>query len=212
MEDARTRPSFPAVILAGGKSSRMGEPKALLPFGEGRLIDHVAARLRPQVTGIALNANDPSIAISGVTSLPDRFADYPGPLAGIHAGLAHIRENEPGATHALIVPVDGPFFPVNLVDTLAATLTGPADIALTASGGRMHPVLGLWPTSLADRLADWLKAPPTLKVRAFLDGLPFHVTEFAFIETPLGPLDPFFNINTREDLDRARKMLEVVVN
>ena len=207
MEPVLTPPRFPAVILSGGKSSRMGEPKALLSFGTGRLIDHVAARLRPQVTGIALNANDPSITISGVPSFPDRFADYAGPLAGIHASLAHIRENEPGATHALIVPVDSPFFPTNLAETLAATLTGPADIALAASGGRMHPVLGLWPVSLTDRLADWLKAPPTLKVRAFLDGLPVHVTEFAFIETPFGSLDPFFNINTREDLDRARTII-----
>ncbi|CAN7306661.1 molybdenum cofactor guanylyltransferase [Rhizobium sp. LjRoot254] len=212
MEAILTPPRFPAVILAGGKSSRMGEPKALLPFGQGQLIDHVAARLTPQVTAIALNANDPSITLPGVAAFPDLFTDYPGPLAGIHAGLAHIRENEPGATHAFMVPVDGPFFPTNLVETLAATLTGPADIALTASGGRLHPVLGLWPVSLTDRLADWLKAPPTLKVRAFLDGLPVHVTEFLFLETPLGPLDPFFNINTREDLDHARKMLEVVVN
>jgi len=207
MEAALTPPRFPAIILSGGKSSRMGEPKALLPFGEDRLVDHIAARLRPQVTGIALNTNDPSIAIPSIMSFPDRFADYPGPLAGIHAGLAHIREHDPVATHALMVPVDGPFFPTNLAETLAATLTGRDDIALTASGGRMHPVLGLWPVSLADRLADWLKAPPTLKVRAFLDGLPVHVTEFAFVETPLGLLDPFFNINTREDLDRARTLI-----
>ncbi|UVC11498.1 molybdenum cofactor guanylyltransferase [Rhizobium sp. TH2] len=212
MEAALAPPRFPAVILAGGKSSRMGEPKALLPFGQGRLIDHVAARLTPQVTVIALNANDPSITLPGILSFPDRFADHPGPLAGIHAGLAHIRENAPDATHVLMVPVDGPFFPTNLVDTLTTTLSGPADIALTASGGRMHPVLGLWPVSLTDRLADWLKAPPTLKVRAFLAGLPVHVTEFALMETPFGPLDPFFNINTRDDLDRARKMLEVAIN
>ena len=207
MEDAVTQSRFPAIILSGGRSSRMGEPKALLPFGEGRVLDHVAARVSPQVTGIALNTNDPSITIPGVASFPDRFSDYPGPLAGIHAGLAHIRENDPAATHALIVPVDGPFFPTNLAETLAATLTGPDDIALTASGGRMHPVLGLWPVSLTDRLADWLEAPPTLRVRAFLDGLPVRVTEFPCIETPLGPLDPFFNINTREDLAQARMII-----
>jgi molybdopterin-guanine dinucleotide biosynthesis protein A len=185
----------------------MGEPKALLPFGDARLIDHVAARVAIQATGLSLNTNDPSIAIPGVPSFPDRFSGYPGPLAGIHAGLAHIRENRPGATHALIVPVDGPFFPTDLVKTLVATLTGPADIALAASGGRMHPVLGLWPVSLTECLADWLEAPPTLKVRAFLDGQPLRVTEFPFIETPLGQLDPFFNINTPEDLALARTII-----
>ena len=210
MENPAGSSRFPAVILSGGRSSRMGRPKALLPFGSGRLIDHVAARVVPQATSIALNANDPAITLAGTTTLPDRFAAFPGPLAGIHAGLVHIRAREPGASHALMVPVDGPFFPPDLAATLAASLQSPDDIALAASGGRMHPVLGLWPLSLADRLAAWLEDPPTLKVRAFLDRLPVRVTEFAFINTPRGPLDPFFNINTPDDLDHARKMLEVV--
>lgn len=210
MENPAGTSRFPAVILSGGRSSRMGRPKALLPFGSGRLIDHVAARVGPQATSIALNANDPAITLAGTASFPDSFAGFSGPLAGIHAGLVHISAQEPDANHALMVPVDGPFFPRDLADTLAASLREPEDIALAASDGRMHPVLGLWPLSLAGRLAAWLEDPPTLKVRAFLDGLPVRVTEFAFIDTPRGPLDPFFNINTPDDLDHARKMLEVV--
>lgn len=205
-------PRFPAVILSGGRSSRMGEPKALLPFGAARLIDHVAERIRPQVSAIALNTNDPAISLSGAQGFPDLFHGFQGPLAGIHAALAHAADTWPDATHVLMVPVDGPFFPRDLVATLSATLTGPEDVALTASLGRMHPVLGLWPVSLLSPLAIWLENPPTLKVRAFLDGHPLRVTEFPLIETPLGPLDPISNINTPDDLDRARKMLEVVGN
>lgn len=202
-----TTPRFPAVILAGGKSSRMGEPKALLPFGNGRLIDHVATRIRPEVSTIALNANDPAISLPGVPAFADRFHDFPGPLAGIHAGLLHVAQAHLDANHVLMLPVDSPFFPRHLAATLAAALTAQDDIALASSGGRMHPVLGLWPVTLASKLAAWLENPPTLKVRAFLEGLQVRVTEFAFIETPLGPLDPFFNINTSDDLDRARKIL-----
>lgn len=200
-------PRFPAVILSGGKSSRMGEPKALLPFGNARLIDHVAARIRPQVTAIALNANDPAISLPGVTAFPDRFEDFPGPLGGIHAALLHAAEAWPDMTHAMLLPVDSAFFPKQIVATLVATLTGPDDIALASSGGRMHPVLGLWPVSIAPKLTAWLENPPTLKVRTILDGLPVHVTDYPFVETTLGPLDPFFNVNTRDDLDYARKML-----
>jgi molybdopterin-guanine dinucleotide biosynthesis protein A len=210
MTDSDAMPRFPAVILSGGRSSRMGEPKALLPFGPARLIDHVAARIRPQAGPIALNTNDPGIVLPGSAGFPDRFTGFHGPLAGIHAALAHVAEACPGATHALVVPTDSPFFPKDLVATLAATITGPDDIALAASRGRMHPVLGLWPVTLAAKLAAWLENPPTLKVRAFLEGLPVRVTEFPLIETPLGPLDPFSNINTPDDLDRARKILEVV--
>lgn len=207
MTSPSTTTRFPAVILSGGKSSRMGEAKALLPFGPIRLIDHVAARIRPQAGPIAVNTNDVSITLPGAAGFPDRFPGFHGPLAGIHAALAHVAETYPEATHTLIVPTDSPFFPKDLVATLAATLTGPEDIALASSLGRMHPALGLWPVTLAPKLADWLENPPTLKVRAFLDGLPVRVTAFPLIDTPLGPLDPFSNVNTHADLDRARKIL-----
>lgn len=185
----------------------MGEPKALVSFGRARLIDHVADRIRPQVGSIALNSNDPDITLAGAVSFPDLFRGFHGPLAGIHASLAHVAETELDATHALLLPVDSTFFPRNIVAVLAATLTGPDDVALAASLGRMHPVLGLWPVTAVDKLRSWLENPPTLKVRAFLDGLPVRVTEFPVIETALGPLDPFSNVNTPDDLDRARKML-----
>ncbi|MGV3551927.1 molybdenum cofactor guanylyltransferase [Rhizobium sp.] len=198
---------FPAVILSGGKSSRMGEPKALVPFGRARLIDHVAERIRPQVAAIALNANDPAISLPGAVRFPDRFTGFHGPLAGIHAALAHVAETDPAASHVFLLPVDSTFFPGDIVSALAATLTGPDDVALAASLGRMHPVLGLWPVTALGALTAWLENPPTLKVRAFLQALPLRVTEFPVIETPLGPLDPFSNVNTPDDLDRARRFL-----
>jgi molybdopterin-guanine dinucleotide biosynthesis protein A len=187
----------------------MGSPKALLPFGPARLIDHVAARIAAQAGAIAINTNDPDITLRGAVSFPDIFLGFHGPLAGIHAALNHAASSWPHATHALLVPTDSPFFPRDLVTVLSETLTRPDDIALASSLGRMHPVLGLWPVRLIGKLAAWLENPPTLKVRAFLDGLPVRVTEFPVLETPLGPLDPFFNINTPGDLDRARKLLAV---
>ena len=197
---------FPGVILSGGKSSRMGEAKALLPFGRARLIDHVANRLRPQVSELHLNTNDPTIALPAIQSFGDRFTGFHGPLAGIHAALAHSREAGHTASHVAIVPVDAPFFPRDLVARLQAALTGPDDIALTMSGEQMHPVMGLWPLSLEDRLADWLANPPTLKVRAFLKDLPVRMVAFPFVTTEFGDLDPFFNVNTREDLEYAKKL------
>ena len=187
----------------------MGEAKALLPFGKARLLDHVAARLAPQVTALALNANDPDTTLDDAPHFADRFTDFPGPLAGIHASLAYAQFAWPDASHVAIVPVDAPFFPIDLIATLQATLKSPHDVALTASLGQMHPVMGLWPVSLTARLANWLANPPTLKVRAFLRDLPVSVVEFPPLETPLGELDPFFNVNTPDDLEHARKMLDV---
>lgn len=198
---------FPGVILSGGKSSRMGEPKALLPFGGGRLIDHVAARFSPQVSRLYLNSNDPAVALAGVPSFTDRFAGFAGPLAGIHAGLACMAETDSApATHVAFMAVDTPFCPSDLVERLAAALTGPDDIAIPTSLGQWHPVIGLWPLSIESRLAIWLADPPTLKVRAFLDGLPVRNVDFPVLDTRLGPLDPFFNVNTREDLEHASRL------
>lgn len=202
---------FPGVILSGGRSSRMGEAKALLPFGEGRLIDHVADRLRPQVAGIHLNSNAPGITLPATPRFGDVFEGYHGPLAGIHAALAHVRAAGIGASHVAIMPVDAPFFPKDLVARLEAALTGPGDIALTMSGGQMHPVMGLWPLSLEARLGEWLANPPALKVRAFLDGLPVRTVAFPPVATAFGDLDPFFNVNTTDDLEYARKVLDAGV-
>lgn len=201
-------PRFPGAILSGGRSSRMGEPKALVPFGAGRLIDYVAARLVPQVSRLCLNSNDPDITLTGIPSFADRFADFPGPLAGIHAALAYFSEQADTATHVAIVPVDAPFFPLDLVARLEAALTGPDDVALTMSYGRMHPVMGLWPVSTTPRLEAWLDNPPTLKVRTFLDSLPVRTVAFPPIATAAGELDPFFNVNTKDDLETARKVLD----
>lgn len=198
---------FPGIILSGGRSSRMGEPKALLPFGQARLIDHVAGRLAPQVSYLLLNSNDPRIALAGSRSVPDRFQDFPGPLAGIHAGLAHVAEHGPPTSHLATVAVDAPFFPSDLFVRLEAALTGPDDVALATSLGRQHPVMGLWPISALGPLSVWLADPPTLRVRAFLETLPVVTVDFPAIETSLGPIDPFLNINTVDDLQRARAVL-----
>jgi molybdopterin-guanine dinucleotide biosynthesis protein A len=202
------RIEFPGTILAGGRSSRMGAPKALLPFGSaGRLIDHVAARLSPQVDGLLLNANSPDISLAGVARFADRFADFPGPLGGIHASLCHVAETMPEKTHVFLLPVDMPFFPQDLAQQLRSFLAGPEELVLTRSDGRLHPVTGLWPVSLAARLGRWLEAPPTLKVRAFLDGLPVRAVDFAPRPTATGPIDPFFNVNTPEDYRLALSLI-----
>jgi molybdopterin-guanine dinucleotide biosynthesis protein A len=199
----------PGIILSGGRSTRMATPKALLPFGAGRLLDHVAARLAPQVASIGLNANDPAITLPGIPTFPDRVKGFAGPLAGIHAALAGLAEaGDPATGHAAFVTVDTPFVPSDLVARLSAALTRPDAVVLAESGGRLHPLTGLWPLETLRPLADWLADPPTLKARAFIDMLPTIRVSFPAIETPLGPIDPFFNVNTPHDLATARRLLE----
>src|SRR5713101_3275936 len=144
------------LLLAGGQSRRMGGgDKALRLLGGVPLLDRVIARLRPQVEALVLNANgDPArFASFGLPVVPDSVPDFAGPLAGVLAGLDWTASNHPDCRFIVSVATDTPFLPADLVASLAAGLEeAGADLACAASGGRGHPVFGLWPVRLREDL------------------------------------------------------------
>ena len=203
------------VILAGGQATRMGGgDKGLLPLGGGTILSHVIDRLVPQVAGLALNANgDPDrFAAYGLPVLPDSIADFPGPLAGVLAGLDWAADQ--GADTLVTVAADTPFFPRDLVARLMATgqdMPHPLVLAatprpdnertksLSQSGLIRHPTFGLWPVALRDDLRAALQGG-LRKVVLWTDQHDGRETLFD------GPNDPFFNVNTPEDLQQAQAM------
>lgn len=194
----------PGILLAGGLSRRMGENKALLPFGDGRLIDHVARRLSRECDEIALNVN---AALAGLDDLPrvaDDIPGFAGPLAGIAAGLAHFRGRGSAATHLLSVAADTPFFPSGLRAALQAAATGPDEIAVSVDPeGNWHPVFALWPFALEEDLRGWLADPENRRLKAFILRHRHRTVTFPLIRTPEAVIDPFFNVNTPADYRRA---------
>lgn len=185
------------VILAGGQARRMGGgDKGLLPLQGQTILDRVIARLAPQVAGLAINANgDPARFLHlGLPVLPDSVAGFPGPLAGVLAGLDWAAGE--GARHIVTAAWDTPFFPADLVAGLEAG-RGPITLARTPEG--RHPTFGLWPVALADDLRAALE-DGTRKVLAWTDR---HGTAYADFT---GDPDPFFNVNTPEDLARAEAL------
>ncbi len=187
-----------AVILAGGRAQRMGGGDKPLRLLAGQpLLAHVLARVAPQAGAVAISANgDPArFAAFGLPVLADPAADYPGPLAGILAGMVWARAA--GFALLLSVPGDTPFLPRDLAARLAAARMPAARVAFAASGGRTHPVAGLWPVDLADDLAVAL-AGPDRSVARFAAHYGVAVAEFA-----VAPFDPFLNINTPADLAAA---------
>ena len=202
-----TRP--PGVILAGGQARRMGGgDKALLPLGPGCILDAVVERLAPQVPAVALNANGDAsrFARFGLQVLGDSIPDFAGPLAGILAGLDWAAGE--GAHEVVTVAGDTPFFPRDLVDRLkAAARQEGCLIALAATeGGKgegWHPTFGLWPVELREDLRLAL-LDGTRKV---LDWTDRHGAARAVF--PVDGLDPFFNVNTPDELTRANTYLAV---
>lgn len=187
---------LPGVILAGGRATRMGGgDKGLLSLGDGPMLAHVITRLAPQVGPLALNANgDPArFAAFGLPVLADEVAGFPGPLAGILAAMDWAAAQ--GAEQVLTAAADTPFLPLDLAVRLRAA-KAPVALAKTASG--LHPTFGLWPVALRASLADAI-ASGTRKVAAWALGE--GAVAVRFDDTPL---DPFFNINTPQDLAKAR--------
>ncbi|KPQ04748.1 MAG: molybdopterin-guanine dinucleotide biosynthesis protein MobA [Rhodobacteraceae bacterium HLUCCA12] len=193
------------VILAGGQATRMGGgDKGLRVVAHARLMDHVIDRLAPQVAALAINANgDPArLAEFGLPILPDTVPDHPGPLAGVLAGLDWAAGQ--GARAIVTAAADTPFFPRDLVARLQAA-AGPSGLALAASPDaegtiRRHPTFGLWPVDLR---AD-LRAALAQGLRKIVLWTDRHGAGQAVF--PSDPFDPFFNVNTPEDILRAQEL------
>lgn len=199
------RPPVLGVILAGGLARRMGGgDKALLPLGAGTLLDSVVGRLRPQVGVLLLNGNgDPArFARFGLEVVADPVPDFPGPLAGVLAGLEVAARCEPPVPWVVSVAADTPFFPRDLVARfLDAVGREGAELACAASGGRTHPVFGLWPTRLVGALRCALVDEGQRKIDAWTARYRLTVVDW-----PAEPFDPFFNVNTPEELALAERL------
>ncbi len=190
-----------AVVLAGGRATRMGGgDKGLLRLRRRPMLDHVLDAIRPQVGAVAINANGDVRRFLhwGLPVLSDPIPGNPGPLAGILAGLRWARQTQKGATLLLSVPTDTPLLPRDLVPRLMqARAQASAAIACAASTGQRHPVVALWPVALADALAEALAAGVrSVEACAAPHGLAVATFDAA-------PVDPFLNVNEPTDLARA---------
>ena len=195
-----------AVLLAGGLSRRMGgQDKMLRDLGGESILARVVKRIRPQADRLLLNANGDAARFSGF-GLPvaaDVIEGHAGPLAGVLTGMEWARENAPGCPWVLTVPTDAPFLPGDLTIRLRAAVDHEgADMACASSGGRRHPVCGLWPVRLAENLRRAMLDEDIRKVDIWTARYKLAVAEW-----PLEPVDPFFNANRPEDLAAAEKLL-----
>lgn len=194
------------LLLAGGLSRRMGGGDKSLRLLAGRpLLQHVIDGLRPQVDALVLNANgDPArFAHFDLPVVADSIPDFAGPLAGILAGLDWAAATRPDCPFVVSVATDAPFLPADLVIRLGQAMEeAGAELACAASGGRLHPVIGLWPVRLREELREALATQGIRKVDHWTARY-----RLAAVSFPDGPIDPFFNANRPEDLERAEALL-----
>jgi molybdopterin-guanine dinucleotide biosynthesis protein A len=201
----RGAPDIPGVLLAGGLARRMGGgDKPMRQIAGRTILDRVIARLAPQCDGLIINANgDPArFASFGLPVVADSVADFPGPLAGILAALDWVAANRPGVSLVLSAAADCPFLPRDLVARMHQALTEQnAQLAVAASDGQSHPVIGLWSVALREELRHSLVVEDIRKIDRWTARY-----RLATVTWPTIPLDPFFNANTVEDIAEADRL------
>jgi molybdenum cofactor guanylyltransferase len=198
-------PQTLGLVLAGGLARRMGgADKMHIRIGDSTILERTINRLFPQCAEMMINGNSESerFSATGLPVVADSVPDYPGPLAGILSGLDGAQLLTPYKEWVVSVPSDCPFLPRNLVGRLhEARAAAGAQLACAASGGRQHPVIGLWPAALREDLRRALTEESVRKVGAWSARYTLAVAEW-----PDVPVDPFFNVNTPEDVAEAERL------
>jgi molybdenum cofactor guanylyltransferase len=201
-------PPTPGVLLAGGLARRMGGgDKPMRQIAGRTILDRVIARLESQCEGLILNANgDPArFASFGLPVIADTVKNFPGPLAGILAALDWAATNRPDIEFMLSAAADCPFLPRDLVARLhRARAEQNAQLAVAASAGQSHPVIGLWSVALREDLRHALVVEDTRKIDRWTARY-----RLASVTWPAEPLDPFFNANTMDDIAAAERLAEL---
>jgi molybdenum cofactor guanylyltransferase len=193
------------LVLAGGLARRMGGGDKPMRVIAGRsMLTRVIDRIAPQCDALVLNANGDTarFAAFGLPVVVDSVADFPGPLAGILAGLDWAAQHRPDIRWILSAPGDCPFLPRDLAASLhRARSTENAELAVASSAGQTHPVVGLWNVALRHDLRHALMNEQLRQVGRFMARY-----RLATVNWPTAPVDPFFNANTADDLAEAERL------
>lgn len=193
-------------ILAGGLARRMGGgDKPLRAVGGRTSLARIVERLAAQTVRVILNANDDPrrFGAFGLPVVADSLPGRAGPLAGVLAALDWTATSMPEIGWVVSVPGDAPFVPRDLVTRLhAVRQSGGTRLACAASQGRTHPVIALWPVAIREALRRAVAEQGIRKVDRFTE-----LAGCTAVDWPTRPVDPFFNVNTPEDLREADRLL-----
>ena len=191
-------------ILAGGKSKRMGEDKPFLNLNNKILIDHTISKVKKYLKELIIitNKENDFFVKNNLITVKDCIEGQLGPLVGILTAMKWAKENSPKCSWIASFPCDTPFFPESIILKFIEESKKKQSLILCASShGRKHNIFGLWSLDLYDKLHNDLVNNKIRKVQDWTKANNIKNLEFKFKD-----YDPFFNINTLEDLEFAKKL------
>jgi len=197
-------------ILAGGQSKRMGKDKLFLELNNKKLIEHTIDKVKKYLKKIIIitNQDNEFFFKNNLTTVKDCIEGQLGPLVGILTAMKWAKENLSKCSWIATFPCDTPFFPESIIKSFIEESKKKESLILCASShGRKHNIFGLWSLDLYDRLKDDLINKKVRKVQDWTEKNKIKNLEFKFKD-----YDPFFNINTEEDLEFAKKLSKRIKN
>ena len=193
-----------ALILAGGKSSRMGVntvSKAFVNLNEKPLIDYVIQSIEPQVDRVLLSGSRTSLLGLSYPIIEDLGSRYSGPLAGLYSALESSLFDS--TKYIVIVPCDGPFIPNNLVCKLHdAIKENDSDVCFIQYDGILQTTFSIWNTRVKESVKKAFLVNKDGGFKRLAAGL-----NSTFLPWPATSVNPFFNINSKKDLNLAEAIL-----
>jgi len=197
-------------ILAGGQSKRMGKDKLFLEFNNKKLIEHTIDKVKKYLKKVIIitNQDNEFFSKNNLTTVKDCVEGQLGPLVGILTAMKWAKENLNKCSWIATFPCDTPFFPESIIKSFIEESEKKESLILCASShGRKHNIFGLWSLDLYDKLKNDLINKKIRKVQDWTEKNKIKNLEFKFKN-----YDPFFNINTEEDLAVAKKISMKIKN
>ena len=197
-------------ILAGGKSKRMGKDKLFLEINNKKLIEHTIDKVKKYLKEVIIitNQDNEFFSKNNLITVKDCIEGQLGPLVGILTAMKWAKENLTKCSWIATFPCDTPFFPESIIRNFIQESEKKESLILCASShGRKHNIFGLWSLDLYDKLKDDLMNKKVRKVQDWTEKNKIKNLEFEFKD-----YDPFFNINTKEDLEFAKKLSKKIKN
>ena len=199
-----------AVVLAGGQSKRFGEDKNQVKLGNITLLEHVLAKVTKKFekTLIISNQNLNIKTLNSITIVPDCIQGNLGPLVGVLTAMKWIKKNNKQYQWIATFPSDTPFFDTSIIEKYKSRINlNESLLYFVRSNQKRHNIFGLWSVKLMDILENDLINNNFRKVEEWADKIGVET-----INVKIDKFDPFFNINTKTDLEEAEKILKEYKN